>query len=124
MGAFRDFFKELFENWIKTPLAFIAEEIGLLVDRVHDAPYLFLIEHAKCVSFLEGDFASWEEHARSDPQIIAAYNSKVKELTAEGMLTAADFALGYVGTGIAKGVKHIVVEAHKNLTPIFESLME
>lgn len=124
MGAFRDFLKELFENWIKAPIVVIGDKITTLADRVHDAPYIFLIEHAKCVSFLKGDYESWEEHARTDPQIIAAYNSKVKVLEAEGMLTAADFALGYVGTGIAKGVKHIVVEAHKNLTPIFEDLMK
>jgi len=124
MGAFKNFFKDLFETWVKAPLVLVSDKVTSLADRVHDAPYLFLIEHAKCVSFLEGDFASWEEHAREDPQIIAAYNSKRKELEAEGMLTAADFALGYVGTGIAKGVKHVVVEAHKNLVPIFEDFME
>jgi len=92
-------------------------------DRIHDAPYIYLIEHAKSVSLLKGDFASWEEHARTDPQIRAAYESKLAELEAEGMITVADYALGYVGTGIAKGVKHITVEAYNNLMPIFEELM-
>lgn len=123
MGAFRDFFREIFENWVKIPIGVLSEKVTSIADRIHDAPYLWLIERAKCKSFLEGDFASWEEHAREDPQIKAAYETRLKELEAEGMLTIADFALGYVGTGIAKGVKHITVEAYNNLMPIFEDLM-
>ena len=107
MGTFRDFFTNIYNVAIRDPLSVLTDKVTAIVDRLHDSPYLFLIDHAKCVSFLEGDFASWEEHARTDPQIIAAYNSKLTELEAEGMLTAADFALGVMGNGIYKGTKAV-----------------
>jgi len=116
-------FVETFFTDIKVSLIESFDTLKKIPDRIHDAPYIYLIAHAKSVSLLKGDFASWEEHARTDPQIRAAYESKLAELEAEGMLTIADYALGYVGTGIAKGVKHITVEAYNNLMPIFEELM-
>ncbi|GAI70824.1 unnamed protein product, partial [marine sediment metagenome] len=92
--------------------------------RLHDWNYMFTLEGCKTLSCLESRWAKFPEHARTDPEVKACYDTKKEEFTAEGMLTAADFALGYVGTGIAKGVKHITIEAYNALMPIFEDLME
>lgn len=124
MGAFKDFFKELFENWIKVPIVVVGDKIVAAADRVHDWNYIYGIEICKTVSQLESKWSHYPKHATTDPEVIAAFDTKKEELTEQGLVTTADFALGYVGTGIAKGVKHVVVEAHKNLLPIFEDFME
>lgn len=123
MGAFRDFFIKLYEDGIKEPLIGLADKITSAADRVHDWNYIYGIEIVKTVSQLESKWAKYPEHARTDPEVIAAYETKKEELTAQGLVTTADYALGFVGTGIAKGVKHITVEAYKNLMPTFEALM-
>lgn len=124
MGAFRDYFVYLLETYVKKPLEAGWDKITAGFDRVHDWNYVYGINIVKTVSQLESKWSNYPEHAKTDPEISSAYENKKEELTAEGMLTTADYALGYVGTGIAKGVKHIVVEAHKNLTPIFDDLMD
>lgn len=124
MGVFRDFVTTVFTTLIKDPLVTVYNAIAKGFDIVHDYNYTFMVWGCKTVHCLDLLWENWPERVRTDPEILASFNSKKEELTAEGMITTADYALGYVGTGIAKGVKHIVVEAHKNLSPIFELLME
>lgn len=108
----------------KDSITIFFEHIKSIPDRLHDWNYLYGIDICKTVHQLDDKFAKYPAHARTDPEVLAGYNAKKEELTAEGMITAADFVLGYVGTGIAKGVKHITIEAYKALMPIFEELME
>lgn len=124
MGAFKDFFQQLFETWIKIPLEIGWDKITAGFDRVHDWNYIYGIDICKTVSQLDSKWSHYPDHATSDTEIIVAYDSKKEELTTQGLLTTADFALGYIGTGIAKGVKHVTVAAYDNLMPIFEELME
>ncbi|GAH75219.1 unnamed protein product, partial [marine sediment metagenome] len=100
------------------------EHIKSIPDRLHDWNYLYGIDICKTVHQLNDKWEKYPEHARTDPEVLAGYNAKKEELTAEGMITIADFALGYVGTGIAKGVRHITIEAYNALMPLFEELME
>jgi len=111
MGAFRDFFIKIYTEGIKDPILLVVGKITDVADRIHDWNYIFSIDHAKTVARLESAWGVFPEHAKTDPQVLTAYNDKKEELTAEGMLTAADAALGLVGSGIAKAVYHIEANA-------------
>ena len=124
MGVFRDFVTAIFVKCLKEPIIALGTKILALDDNLHKRNAIRMLENVKYLSLLESLWAAYPESMRTDPEVLAAYNTTKEELTAEGMFTMADYALGYVGTGIAKGVKHIVTEAYTKLMPIFEDLME
>lgn len=109
---------------IKESVIAFWEHIRAIPDRIHDGISIHYIDTCKTVSQLEYRWENAPPRTREDPEVKAAYETKKEELTAEGMLTTADFALGYVGTGIAKSVEHITKESYKALLPTFELIMD
>lgn len=108
---------------VKTDLLSFFDTLKKIPDRIHDAYYIFSFSRAKTLSWLNKQWTASPEHVRANPEIIAAYEATKEALEAEGMLTTSDFALGHVGVGIAKGIRHVTTEAYNNLLPIFEELM-
>ena len=192
MGAFRDFFTELWETYIRKPLDELKEQLDtkigkpikdvldvvnekltLIKDGITDIPtkiteltdkiievkdkissiadffeegkgespgfftwirewlminpkqeYLLVLDATFTVKGLDKRYNAMSEKYRLDTEIIAAYENKKEELTAQGFSTPKDLSLGVFGKGIKAGVDAVTQAAYKKLLPEFERLME
>ena len=110
----------LFERVILTPI----NALKASVERVSDWNYTVALEWCKTVSALEVTWEQYPDRIKEDPDVLRAYEEKKKELTAEGALTPANLAGGFVGKGVKWGVDSITKAALDNIQPVIDDFFE
>ena len=124
MGAFRDFFTGLFETWIKEPISGLSDKItGVTYSKTKEI-MTWRLRDAADVSSLNKAWVSTPDRFKEDEDIKDFYESEKKRLEDEGLNTASDIVVGWIGKQIAAGVNAITGAALSNLTPEFTKMLD
>lgn len=118
MGAFRDFFRELWRDHIQSPLLFIVDKLGIDTSQRRAANAIRCIQGEQTVADVEYAWSIFDEEVKNIAEVKAAYVTKKNELTAEGMLTPKDYVIGKIGVGIVKGLRGAAEGAVNDMLPL------
>lgn len=104
MGAFREFFKGLFENYV-------AKGINTIVERISDGVIakskewaIWRLDRANNVRELDTIFSMLPSGMQEDEEVKKYYASEKKTMEDTGMLTSADVALSFLGKQMAGAI--------------------
>ena len=111
MGAFRDFFTELWRDHIESPILLIVDKIGFDTSHRRASNAIQCIQGEQTVTDVEFAWDKFDEEVKAVPEVLATYETKKKSLAAAGMNTPGDMVLGYIGKQAANAVWAIEARA-------------
>lgn len=124
MGAFRDFFTELWRDHIESPIMLVVDKLGIDTTHRRAENAIRCIQGEQTVTDVEYAWGIFDAEVKNIAEVKAAYETKKSELTAEGMLTPGDYAMGKIGAGIVRGLEGAAEGAVEDMLPVVTAFLK